>query len=522
MAMAPHSGAAATSSALGDEAALRLRGVSKTFPGVQALVDVDLEVRPGTVHALLGHNGSGKSTLIKCLAGVQDPDSGAEASVFGRPLDLGDGDSAAQAGLRFVHQDLGVFPELSIADNIALGTGYTRGGLRLIDWRRQMARAEELLARFGVALDPSRPLAEASPPQRAVIAIVRAVAGWPGAQGVLVLDEPTAALPAHEVDMLFELIRDISGRGAAVVLVSHRLDEVMAIADEATVLREGAKVWSGPLAGVSLPALVDLVVGTSAEAVAELAPHRAPAQGGAPVLDVRGLRAEYLRGVDLTVRPGEIVGVAGLLGSGREEVPYVLAGAQTSGVSGSFSIDGKVVDRFSVRAARARGIALVPADRGTEAIIGGFLTTENVSLGALSGITRFGIFAPSAERSLARRWMRSVHADEAYAPRPITTLSGGNQQKVVLARELSVAPRVLVVSEPTAGIDIGARNVIYQELRRRADKGLAVVMASSDMEDLLACCDRVIALRDGRIAGEFSGDRLTKSALAYAIEGAHE
>jgi ribose transport system ATP-binding protein len=508
-----------------DDLALRLRNVSKTFPGVRALVDLDLDVRAGSVHALLGHNGSGKSTLIKCLAGVHAPDPGATASVFGEPLELGDPRAAEVGGLRFVHQDLGIVPELGAVDNIGFVMGYERSRLGAINWRRQSERAGDLLRRFGFTLDPDVPLAAASPPERAAVAIVRAVSNWPAARGVLVLDEPTAALPAHEVDRLFALIREISGTGAAVLLVSHRLDEVMAIADRATVMRDGRKVWDGALTDVTLSRLVDLVAGSSGEepaTPAEQASVPRPAGDGPVALRLRQIRGRYLRGVDLTVGEGEVVGVAGLLGSGREELPYVIAGDLTRGVTGEVSVGDHTPDRLSVGRMRRLGVALVPADRASEGVFEGFTTTENVSLGALPTLRRWRMFTPRVERAFSGRWLASVNADAAYAPRPISTLSGGNQQKAVLARSLSVSPRVLVLSEPTAGIDIGARKIIYEQLRQRAADGLAVVMASSDVEDLLACCDRVIALRDGVVAGEFAGARMTKSAIAYAIEGAHD
>ena len=249
--------------------ALSLRGVSKTFPGVRALVDVDFEVRPGTIHALLGHNGSGKSTLIKCLAGVHTPDPGAAASMFGEELSLGDAADAHRKGMRFVHQDLGIVLEFGAEDNIGFATGFARSGFGGINWRKQRNAARDLLHRFGFDFDPTMPMAQATPPQRAAVAIARAVADWHDAGGVLVLDEPTAALPAHEVDRLFELMREIRSMGAAVVFVSHRLDEVMAIADDATILRDGRKVWEGSLSDITLQGLVDVIVGDELEAAAD-------------------------------------------------------------------------------------------------------------------------------------------------------------------------------------------------------------------------------------------------------------
>jgi ribose transport system ATP-binding protein len=518
---------------------LRLRGVSKTFPGVRALTAVDMDVAAGSVHALVGHNGSGKSTLIKCLAGVYTPDPGAEAWLAGEPLTLGDRDDAERKGLRFVHQDLGIIPELSAMDNVGFVLGFERNALRRINWRREAQRTSELLAQFGFTLDPRRPLGEASPPERAAVAIVRAIAGWQAGRGVLVLDEPTAALPAHEVDRLFQLVREVSASGTAVILVSHRLDEIMAIADSVTVLRDGANVWEGPLAATTLQRLVDLIADTDSEhPPAQAQPGRAapdpvtpadpadPAGEAVPALEVRDLYGRYLRGISLTVGRGELVGVAGLLGSGREELPYIVAGASSEGVTGTVAIAGVPLlgegPGPSIGRAQALGVALVPADRAAEGIIPDFTTTENVSLTALPTLRKRGFVGPARERRFGRAWLSAVHADPAYGPRPISTLSGGNQQKAVLARSLSVAPRLLVLSEPTAGVDIGARTVLYDELRRRAAEGLAVLMASSDLEDLLACCDRVIAVRNGVVAGEFEGARMTKSAIAYAMEGAHD
>jgi ribose transport system ATP-binding protein len=504
--------------------ALRVRGVSKTFPGVRALSDFNLDVRSGSVHALLGHNGCGKSTLVKALAGVHAPDPGGRAWIDEEELQLGDPEDAVRKGLRFVHQELGIIPELGAVDNVGFVLGYERGRFGSINWQRQAKRTVELLREFGFDIDPWVPLGEASPPERAAVAIVRAVAGWQRGRGVLILDEPTASLAKHEVEQLFGLIHEVRATGTAVILVSHRLDEVMAIADHATVMRDGQLVWDGDLENMTLGGLVRLIANTAGEEMHDdghiSGSTSAPSTLQAPVAaEVRGVTSRYLHGVDIEIHEGEIVGVAGLLGSGREEIPYILAGDLTDGVEGVFSIGGQQSEQLSIEKARAAGVALVPADRAREAIFSQFTTGENVTIAALADLRQGRVIRPPQERSFVQRWLEAVHADPDTAGRHISTLSGGNQQKAVLARWLCVSPKLLVLSEPTAGVDIGARMVLYEQIKRRAREGLAVLMASSDVEDLLASCDRVVVLRDGVMVGEFSQAKMTKSAILDAMEG---
>ncbi|HWI73933.1 MAG TPA: sugar ABC transporter ATP-binding protein [Baekduia sp.] len=504
--------------------ALELRGVSKTFPGVRALVGVDLHVRSGSVHALLGHNGCGKSTLVKTLAGFHAPDGAAEAFVDGEPLQLGSAEDAERCGVRFVHQELGLIHELPAVDNVAFVVGHGTTRLRPINWRAQARRTRELLMEFGIDLDPRAPIGDATPVERTAVAIVRAVAGWERGRGVLVLDEPTAALPAREVEQLFKLIREIRDSGTAVLLVSHRLDEVMSICDHATVMRAGEVIWDGAVGETSLRDLATLIAGTDAlpEEVAHAAAHVDTGDRDTPLLRVDGLSGRYLRDVSFTVREGEILGVAGLLGSGREELPYALAGAPKHPVQGAVAVDGDPIEPLTVGAAHAHGVVLVPADRAREGIVAGFSVRENVTLAALPALASKATIAPRRERRFARDWLHAVGAEVAVAERPITTLSGGNQQKAVLARWLAVAPKVLCVSEPTAGIDVGARATIYADLRRRAADGLAIVMSSSDAEDLVSACDRVLVLRDGVVVRELAGQAISKQAIVAAMEGAHD
>lgn len=505
----------------GGSVALRLRGVAKTFPGVRALKGIDLDVRSGTVHAILGHNGCGKSTLVKALAGVHQPDPGWSAELDGQPLELGSGLDAEAKGLRFVHQELGLIGELSAVDNVGLVLGYERNGAR-INWRDQERKTAELLQRFDIKLDARKPLAQAAPVERTAVAIVRAIAGMQPGKGVLVLDEPTAALPANEVEELFRLVRDVKASGTPVILISHRLDEVMAIADHATVMRAGEIVFDGSTQGQSIGTFAGMIADTGAEMEFDDTHRRAPsAFEGKPVtLKLENIQGRYLRGLDLEVREGEIVGVAGLLGSGREELPYVVAGAISDGVTGAFTIGGVTRSKLSIKEAHKLGVALVPADRAREGIIGDFTTQENTSIAALPGLATNRMVVPAEERKFARKWLDRVKAAPDAAPRKITTLSGGNQQKAVLARWLSVEPSLLVLSEPTAGVDIGARMALFDQLRAQAREGLSILLSSSDSEDLLAVCDRVIVLRDGLTVAEFNDQQMSKPAIVAAMEGA--
>lgn len=505
--------------------ALCLSGLSQTFPGVRALKDVDLQVAAGTVHALLGPNGSGKSTLVKALAGYHTPDPGCRASVGGVEFELGAASEARKLGIRFVHQDLGLVHELSAQDNVGLVHGYERGRFGRIRWRDQARVTTSLLNTFGLELDPTEPMSAADPVARTAVALVRAQAEWGGGHGLLVLDEPTASLPAREVDDLFRLIREIRDGGTAVLLISHRLDEVMAIADHATVLRNGAVVWDGSTSGMSVQAFARLIADVEGTDVLEVAPEREEAfpLGEKPTLVAEHLHGQFLNDVSISVRKGEVVGVAGLLGSGREELPYLVAGAANHGVSGRFTVGDVVTERMTIEQARALGIAFVPPDRTTESVLADFSVRENVSIASLPALRRRAIGAVSRkrERSFVDSWLDSVDADPAYAPRAITTLSGGNQQKAVLARWLSTKPRVLVVSEPTAGIDVGARIHLYDEFRSRAADGLAILMSSSDVEDLVASCDRVVVLNYGTVAAELAGSAITKGAIVAVMEGVH-
>jgi ribose transport system ATP-binding protein len=512
-----------------EDRGLRIRHLSKQFPGVLALDDVALTVEGGSIHGLLGANGCGKSTLVKVMAGFHAPSSEPEATVDGQPLKLGSAEDAKRAGLCFVHQELGLVPELTAVDNIGLVLGYRRRGFGAISWQAQRDVTARLLHDFDLELDPHQPLSAATPAERAAVAIVRALAGSTPGRGLLVLDEPTAALPGREVEQLFRLIRRVRDSGTAVLVVSHRLDEVMSLTDHVTVMREGRVIHTGLTSDITARALAGLIADddsadSDVTAVRDSGTGAVTARSEGSVvpsgaLTVRGLRGRYVAGIDFDITAGEIVGIAGLLGSGREEIPYLLAGASGADAAGTVVIDGVPMSELSITQAQARGIVLVPADRGSEGIVGHFNVRENVSLLALPRLLAGRTLLPGRESAFARHWLASTGGNPAVIERPITTLSGGNQQKALLARMISIGPKVLILSEPTAGIDIGARRSIYDDLRQRARDGLSVLISSSDTDDLVATCDRVLVLRDGRVVSSLSGSEITKSAIVAAVEG---
>ena len=494
--------------------ALRVERLSKTFPGTRALIDASIELAEGEVHALVGQNGSGKSTLIKTLAGYHSPDPGAVAELAGEPFALG---HTVPDGLRFVHQDLGLVLELNAMDNLALRGDFIRGFGGRVRWAEQIEETYRILERFDVELDIHRPLAEATPVQRTVVAIAGALRGWHGGGGVLVLDEPTAVLPHDEVERLLAMVREVQRSGTSVLYVSHRLEEIFEIADRVTVLRAGRVVQTLPVSDVDQRGLAQLMVGADVDPG-----YRAPvaARPDSPVvLELRDVHARRLHGLSLDVHRGEILGVAGLAGDGVNELPYVIAGYPRHPVTGTIRLPQRSSEGTDVADARRLGIPLVPADRAHEAIIPDFAVSENMTLSVLGSLGSRGKLSMAAEQKLVERWTERLGVVTASSDAMISTLSGGNQQKVVVARCLARDPELLVLSEPTAGVDIGTRVAIYELLAGLARDGLTVIVSSSDLGDLLAMCTRIVVLRDGRVGAELAADGLTEHALVNAIEG---
>lgn len=486
-------------------ALMQAAGVVKDFPGLRALDDVSLDVHSGEIVALVGHNGSGKSTLVKILAGVYTADAGSVE--FARA----DAESGAEsAALHIIHQDLGLVAELTTIENLGLGPGRGSTGLAPTRSREERERARALVARFGDAFDVDVPVGRLAPAQRSIVAIARALDGWTHARNVLILDEPTEALHATEVEILFSAVRRVAAEGAGVVFISHRLDEVLDIADRVVVLRDGRTVADVPVEGLDHDALVEFVTGASAREAE--GPTRSSAPGD-PVLEVRGLTGHGVLGIDVVVRAGEVLGIAGVLGSGRDAVPALVFGSRPSAAE-HYAIAGRAFATRSPRESVRRGVGFVPGDRARLGGIRLMNARENLTLPDLRSVTgAFGAIRGAVERRVSRDLVERYDVKPPRGEQAFAQFSGGNQQKIVLAKWLRNDPRVLILEEPTQGVDIGAKQAIYAEIDAVARAGTAVLVGSSDAKELVRLCDRVLVMRDGRVAAELAGDRLTEAEL---------
>jgi ribose transport system ATP-binding protein len=493
-----------------------VRGLSKSFGATLALQDFAFNARYGEVHALVGGNGSGKSTFIKVLAGVHRADAGT-LRVDETEYDLVHytPDQGRAAGLRFVHQDLGIFGMQTVAENLAIGHGFEHTRSGRIRWGYTKARAREMLARFNLDVDPGRLANELSMPQHAVLAIARSLQDFDeGDRGVLVMDEPTAALPAQEVHILLDTLRRLAAEGHAIIFVTHRLEEVRQVADRVTAVRDARAAGTVDTAFMSDADAVELILGRQLKRADSLVEA---SRASMPVLRARSISGGPIRGVDLEVGAGEIVGVAGLLGSGRSELLRLLYGALPMS-AGEVEFDGKAVSRLSPREMRRRGAGLVPEDRLQDAIFGGSSVRENMTAG------KVGQFFDRLHLSRMAE-MRAVGEDVSrYSVKTVSTetliegLSGGNQQKVVIGRWLRNRPKLLLLDEPTQGIDIGAREDIYALINEAASEGSGFLMVSSEFEELVRLCNRVLILAHGEIVAERKRPLNSHDLLERALE----
>lgn len=490
---------------------LRVEGISKTFAGRRVLTDASLRVTAGSAVGLVGQNGSGKSTLIKILSGVYTPDRGGRIAVAGEDLDLPvSGAEAARHGMAFVHQDLGLFEDGSLLENMRVGRYRTGLGWR-IRWQSERRACSRALATVGLDLSPETPLRSLSQIDRALVAIARAVDSvkGEGASAVLVLDEPTSYLPRDGVERLFAAVRDLQRDGLGVVFVSHRIEEVLALCDQVVVLRDGKVVADRPTRGCDGDALVATMLGRTMESF--YPEHEETA--GEVVLSAKGVAGSGIHGLDLEVRRGEIFGVTGLLGMGQERLLYLLTGASPS--TGTLEVEGRSAElaKLSPRAARALGVCLLPGDRLRSSGVQLASAQENVTLATLDRFTRLGQIRHRRERAAAVRLIEEFDVRPPAPNQQLRAFSGGNQQKLLLAKWLSADPVALLLHEPTQGVDVGAKQQIFRQLRAAADAGVAIIIATTEYEDLASLCDRVLVLRDGRRAAELAGSTLTDERL---------
>jgi rhamnose transport system ATP-binding protein len=494
---------------MSDRPLLAFRQITKSFGAVRALRGVDLEVRAGEVHALLGENGAGKSTLIKVATGAHAPDSGV--------IELGeeiltrlDPALARRRGIACIYQQPALFPDLSVAENLALRLE-PASGWRRVAWRERRSLAVDLLARIGADIEPDREVGTLSMPEQQLVEIASAIGA--GAR-VVIMDEPTASLTRHEQERLFGIVHALRREGVAVIYISHRLEEILALADRVTVLRDGQSVASRTRAEVDEATLIRLMVGRD---VAQLYPPSESAPG-AVRLELRALGCRVAGGlpVSLQVRAGEVYGLAGLVGAGRTELARTIFGLTPADV-GELWIDGSPVRIASPHEAIARGLAYVPEDRRRHGVVLELPIEQNVSLAAWRRLFPAGWLRRDREREEARRFVRALLIRTPDTESPAGNLSGGNQQKVALARWLATRPRILILDEPTQGVDVGAKSEIHRLVRQFAAEGMAVVLISSDLPEILGMSDRIGVMRGGKLVAELPGGATATQVMSAAL-----
>ena len=495
---------------LHDEPLFRMEAITKRYGGVLALEGVDLAVRAGRIHAVLGENGAGKSSLIKCMAGVVQPDAGS-MHLDGAPVRFPTPAAANAAGVVCIFQELSLVPDLSVADNILISNPPRRLGL--IDRRAQRRMAEAALAQVGAgtgaeSIHPMALVRDLPLSRRQLVEIAKALARAPR---LLILDEATSALTAGDVAPVFRLLKQLRAQGIALVYISHRMDEVAELADECSVFRNGRRVDSFAAGSRTDDEVVTMMIGRD---YSQVFPPKPPPRGAAsPVLEVRNLSwGGTLAGISLVVRPGEIVGLGGLDGQGQRELLLALFGV-LRGVSGEVLVGGEPAAGGGPHGAAAQGIALIPEDRKTEGLMLPMSMGENLSFASLGRLSHGGVLDRAAERNAIGRMVKLLAIKTAGNGVPVAALSGGNQQKVVLAKWLLNAPRVILLNDPTRGIDVGTKQEIYQLLRNLAAQGAAILLYSTDYAELIGCCDRVLVLYEGRLQRELAGAEITERAL---------
>jgi len=489
---------------------LQMEGICKSFPGVRALHEVSFDLRPGEVHALVGENGAGKSTLIKILAGALQRDAGT-IRVNGQPTQLRTPQAAIAAGISVIYQDFNLVPHLSVGENIYLGREPHHWGI--IDFRTMRAGTRALLDRLGAGFSATAPVNELSVAEQQMVEIAKALSVE---SKVLVMDEPSATLTEHELAALFAQIRRLKSEGVSIIYISHRLEEVFEIADRVTVLRDGEVVGTAPVAELDAGEIIRMMVGReirSEESGGRQAAH------GEEMLRVEGLtRGEKARGISFTLHRGEILGIAGLVGAGRTELVRTIFGADHA-TGGRMILDGRPVRPRSPAHAIALGIGLVPEDRKLQGLVLGMAVASNVTLARLGAVSTAGVVSGRQERQVAEGYIEQLDIATPGALQTARNLSGGNQQKVVLAKWLFAQSKVLIFDEPTRGIDVGAKQEIYRIMRDVAQAGAAVIMISSDLPEVLRMSDRIMVMHEGEVAGFLEAAEATQERIMMLATG---
>lgn len=498
------------------EPLLQMTGITKAFGGIPALSEASLTIGPGEVHSIVGQNGAGKSTLIKILTGVYRRDGGT-VLWQGREVDLRSPREAQAAGIATIYQELTLVPQRTVIENIVLGYE-PRTRLGMIDWRAAEAQTRAVLSRFGIDLDPHRALGSYPTAIQQLVAIGRAASME---AKLLIMDEPTSSLDEREVEVLFGVIRALKAAGTSVIYISHFLDEIFEVCDGVTILRDGRTVGTGRIADLTRLDLIASMLGRSAEDIrkagmTELA-GSARAEGDETVLEARGVATDRrLRKLDLTLRAGEIVGLAGLLGSGRTEAARALFGMDRLS-AGEVQLGGKAANLGSPRAAIAAGLGFLSEDRKTEGIIPDLSVRENLTLALLPRLSRMGVVDEARERRIVEGFIKALGIKTADMDQPIRELSGGNQQKVLLGRWLAIEPRLLILDEPTRGVDVGAKREIQAIIRERVEQGCAVLLISSEFEELIEGAHDIVVMQEGRSVTRLSNPGVTEDQLIHAM-----
>jgi rhamnose transport system ATP-binding protein len=489
---------------------VELQGISKAYGGVHAVEDVSFAIAPASTHALVGENGAGKSTLVKVLTGLVSPDSGT-VLVDGEPQTIGGTSAARKLGIVAMYQDPTVFEDLTVAENVFAGRS-PRTRLRAVDWKAMHREARRLLAEIGADLAPDAPVRGLGVADRQLIEIAKALSA---SARLLIMDEPTAALSLQEVDNLFATVGRLHERGVSVLFISHRLEEVSRISDTVTVLRDGLHVATRPTAELTHGEMIRLMVGRSLDALFP----KEEAEIGEPVLRAEGLtRRGVFSDVSFEVRRGEIVGLAGFVGSGRTEVARCIFGIDRLD-GGRIQIDGRPFRPRSPRAALRRGLAYLPEDRLRQGLVQPMSVERNTTMAVLPELTFGGILRPWRERRLARSFMDRLRIKATSPTQVVRSLSGGNQQKVVLSKWLATEPRILILDEPTHGVDVGTKADVHRTISHLATQGLAILLISSELPEILGMADRVLVIREGRLVGELSREAATQEAIVQAAAG---